>query len=113
MKVRKLSPLLGLFLSLPAIANQATGDVMVTSIGNWVGTANAPNESLTVVTDQSLLTNPAQCTKVDAYHVEPASNISRSMLLTAYTAQKQVNLVIHGGGCSLDNRPVIVAITLK
>ena len=94
--------------SLVQAANVGTGSVKITKMENWVGASG-----LYIKTDQSQLTNPAGCSSTDKYHLATtASDISQSMILSAYIAGKLLNFVIFGGGCS-DNRPQIVAVSFQ
>jgi hypothetical protein len=102
----------GLLCSTTLLANEPTGPIKITSLINWIGTRNNPNEVVLVKTNQSQLTNPANCSKTDVYYLDVASEISRSMLLTAFTAKINVNLNIYSGGCSSDDRPLIISISL-
>lgn len=101
-----------LFAASDVFANESTGEVQITQITNWVGTVNSPSENLFIKTDQTLNTNPSGCTNSSQYILLGSSTISRSMLLTAFTAKIKLALTIAGGGCSSDNRPLIAAITL-
>ena len=105
----KLAFLLMLFVSI-ARANESTGLVRIVNISNWVGTENFPKEELFVKTDQATLTNPAGCTKLDGYHLNSASTISRTILLAALTSNSDVGLNIGSGICASNGRPVIVQV---
>ncbi|MEW6995699.1 hypothetical protein AADZ84_15725 [Colwelliaceae bacterium MEBiC 14330] len=104
----KILSILILFSGIANAANIGTGSVKVTKMENWVG-----DSTVFIKTNQSELTNPAGCTVTDKYHLPTsASDISRSMLLSAYHADKAINIVIAGGAC-MNNRPQIVAISFQ
>lgn len=89
-------------------ANQGTGNVYITFLENWVG-----GDGLYLKTDQSSKTNPAGCSNITSYHLpSESSDLSRSMLISAYVAGKPVKLAIYGDGCSV-NRPQIVAVAFE
>lgn len=94
-------------------ANQGTGPIIITKLTNFVGTSNFPNEVLEIETD-GLFINPASCSNTinNRYHLGAASTISRSIVLSAHISKAKINLLIWGGGCSPDNRPVVVAVDL-
>ena len=92
-------------------ANQATGLAKITILTNWVGTVNNPNETLLIATDSAVV-NPAGCSKTDKYNLQPASEISRSLVLGAYFSKSLISLNIGSGGCASDNRPIVVSVDL-
>ncbi|GAB2504109.1 hypothetical protein [Microbulbifer agarilyticus] len=108
--MKKITLLLfSLFSSSSTLANNAnTGTTEILKIENWTA-----SEGLYIHTAQTSLTNPAGCTVLDKYHMSPeASNMSKSMVLSAYTAKSQVSMTILGSGCS-SNRPKIVSVVLQ
>ncbi|MBB5212004.1 hypothetical protein [Microbulbifer hydrolyticus] len=106
MYVKMLACIFALSCSVMAnAANQGTGKVRITFLENWVS-----GSGLYIKTDQSTKTNPAGCSNVSSYHLpSESSDLSRSILISAYIAGKPVKLAIYGDGCSV-NRPQIVAV---
>lgn len=94
-------------------ANYSTAAVKIVQITNWVGTSNSPNEVLLIKSNEQQLVNPASCGVATSYYLDAASNVSRALILTALTTQRNFYLLISGGGCSPDNRPIIVAVTME
>lgn len=93
-------------------ANTDTGPVKIEYLINWVGSKANPNESLYVKTNQTVKTNPANCSYTGDYKLEHSSVVGRSLLMTAITTKSDVRLTISGDVCSSSNRAVIVAIRL-
>ena len=98
--------------SFTAIANQSTGPVSLVSVANWIGTPNNPKEELHIQTDQAQPTNPANCSKYNRYVLLDASDISKTMVLTAYTSKQKIAFNIWVGRCTADNYPQITKVTL-
>lgn len=98
-----------LFATFPVFAaNETSGKTKVTRIENWVA-----EDGLFIKTEQPQLTNPANCLITDKYVLAAtATNVSRSILLTAYAAKLSLSMVIYGGGC-IGDRPMVVAVTLS
>ncbi|GLS26651.1 hypothetical protein [Marinibactrum halimedae] len=87
--------------------NVSTAQVKIVSLTNWVS-----GKTLLVKTDETSPLNPANCSFGHRYHLaEKTSDISRSLLLSAFMANRPVQLTIYGQGCSSD-RPQIVAVSL-
>ena len=92
-------------------ANQGTGMLPITSVTNW---GSAGSEHLFIKLDEAAKTNPSGCTRLDMYELESgSSNVSRGMVLAAVAAGKPINMVIYGGGYSVNDRPKVVAVELK
>jgi len=105
--MKKYLSLIALCFTANVYANQATSITKITQIQNWTS-----GEALYVWTSESTKTNPNNCSYSANYHMPSStSELSKSMLLTAYAAQKDVKLTIYGGGCS-SSRPQIVAVQL-
>ncbi|WP_444944509.1 hypothetical protein ACJJIK_06240 [Microbulbifer sp. ZKSA006] len=99
--------LITLFLLVVGVkvsANSSTENVSINKLESW------SSGSIFVNTDESEKTNPAKCSTTDKYILSSnAPEMTKSMLLSSYIADKSINLVVYSGGCELD-RPLIVAV---
>lgn len=100
-----------LLSSVSVTSNENTGAVQITDFENWNG-----SEALLVRTNQTTKTNPANCNLTGRYYLpDTASDISRSMILSAFLANQEVKFTIYSGGCSSndnDSKATIVSVTL-
>jgi len=95
--------------SANAAPNQATGPVTISSVSNWGGNGS---ETLTIRTNEPII-NPALCGFAAEYYLSSSiSDISRAMVLAAKVNSTPVSFVIYGNGCSDNNRPTIVNVSL-
>ncbi|SDK25229.1 hypothetical protein [Microbulbifer yueqingensis] len=89
-------------------SNMQTAAVKIVAVENWTS-----GDGLYIKTDEASLVNPFDCRYEDKYHMAGgASDISKSMVLTAYASGKPVIFTIIGSQCSAD-RPQIVMVKLK
>lgn len=95
-----------LSLSFSTIANENTGEVLVTNIEVWQG------GSIFVATNQTTKTNPASCSYSGTYKVSTTgTELLHTQLISALVTSSTAKLTIYSGGCDSD-RPVIVAVAL-
>lgn len=97
------------------VPNVNTGLVKISQISNWMGLdSNNPVEALNVSTNQDVddRVNPANCSNSYPYILEVPSDISKSILLTSIVADSNVQLVIYGDGCTWNDFPQIVAVSI-
>ena len=93
--------------SCGVFANQNTGPVEITAVQNWNGT-----DGLYIWTDQNSKTNPSNCSYTGNYVTAGSiSDVFRTMIMSAFVANKKVDLTIYNGNCS-NNRPVVVAVKI-
>ena len=92
-----------------AAPNESTGSVTIKSVSNW---GSGGSEILYIRTNEPMI-NPALCGFSAEYFLkEETSDFSRAMVLGAKLNNTPITFVVYGNGCSDNDRPTIVNVSL-
>jgi hypothetical protein len=110
---RLLTRLFAGALFMSAMAGQSVAAPSETPIGRITFYSGGWTDAIVRVQLQATFQNPDNCGLIDGYVVDPAlggAQLFSSFLLTAFTTDQPVRLVIDGCAYS---RPRIIAVTLQ